>query len=106
MSDSKERRQTERRLAGETGLVSFGQDPLPCRVIDVSDTGAQVRIEGRRSTRNFVGKRASLIRHQPSGDVGPLEGRIVWARPAVNGVYLGIELSHDGNRDQSRAAND
>lgn len=106
MSDTKERRQTERQLAGGTGMISFGQEPLPCRVIDVSDTGAQVRIDGRRATRNFVGKRASLTRHQPSGDVGPVESRVVWARPAVNGVYLGLELLGDGARAESRAAGD
>ncbi len=94
MDDSKDRRQTERQITEVTGVISFGQDPLVCRVIDVSESGAQVRIDGRRASRNLVGKRMSLILDGSSGAVKPppLEGRVVWVRPAVNGVYLGIEV--------------
>lgn len=93
MSETPERRQAQRRIAEGTGSISFGQDPVACRVIDLSDTGAQIRIDGRRASRNLVGKRASLkIDGAAKPDSGPLDGRVVWARPAVHGVYLGIEL--------------
>jgi hypothetical protein len=93
MSETKERRQAERQPAGGTGTVTFGEQLLPCRVIDISETGAQIRIDGRRATRNFVGKKASLVRDDGRSDAAPLEGRVVWARPAVNGVYLGLEIA-------------
>jgi hypothetical protein len=91
MSETAERRQ--RRNAEGTGSISFGHEPFACRVIDVSENGAQIRIDGRRASRNLVGKRALLrLDGVPNGSGSPLDGRIVWARPAVNGVYLGIEL--------------
>lgn len=81
-------------MSDGTGLISFGQEPLACRIIDLSDTGAHVRIDGKRASRNLVGKRASLTLESPKQRL--LEGRVVWARPAVNGVYLGITLDgHD-----------
>jgi hypothetical protein len=93
MSETRDRRHTSRQFAGVTGVVTIGDEPLPCRVIDVSETGAQVRIDGRRASRNFVGKRVSLVRQDGSKRIGPVEGRVVWARPAVTGVYLGLELA-------------
>lgn len=102
MNETKERRQTERQIAGGTAVVSFGQEPVPCRIIDVSDTGAQIRIDGRRATRNFVGKRASLVRNGSSSSHGaPLEARVVWVRPAVNGVYLGLEILKSERKPES-----
>ena len=100
MSEATERRGAERRHADGGGSISFGQDALACRVIDLSETGAQVRIDGKRASRNLVGKRASLTleNHTPK----LLEGRVVWARPAVNGVYLGIAL--DGNEAKQASA--
>jgi hypothetical protein len=92
MEETKERRHFERQLAEGTGVISFGQEPLQCRVIDLSQTGAQVRIDGRRASRNLMGKRASLTLDASAGRPGPLEGRVVWVRPAVNGVYLGLEI--------------
>lgn len=68
----------------------MGQDPIACRVIDLSDSAAQVRIDGKRASRTLVGKRASLTLEGTEGKL--LEGRVVWARPAVNGVYLGISV--------------
>lgn len=93
MSDPTERRQAERQIAEGTGLISFGQEALACRVIDVSENGAQVRIDGRRASRNLVGKRTSLVLDGSAGanKEATLEGRVVWVRPAVNGVYVGIE---------------
>ena len=65
---------------------------MPCRVIDLSDTGAQIRIDGRRASRNLIGKRTTLKLDGLRAGDPEVEGRVVWARPAVNGVYLGIEL--------------
>ncbi len=90
MDESTERRQAQRRNAEGMGSVSFGQDPITCRVIDLSNTGAQLRIDGRRASRNLVGKRISLTLDGLKQE--PLLGRVVWARPAVNGVYLGIAI--------------
>lgn len=88
MSEATERRATERRQSDGSGSISFGQEALPCRIIDLSDNGVQVRIDGKRASRNLVGKRASITLEGPKPRL--LEGRVVWARPAVNGVYLGI----------------
>jgi hypothetical protein len=88
MSEATERRQALRQNAEGTGMISFGQEPVACRVIDVSERGAQVRIDGRRASRNLVGKRTTIEGVRPE----PLTGRVVWARPAVNGVYLGIAI--------------
>lgn len=88
MSDAQEGRGAERPHADGAGVISFGQEPVGCRVIDLSDTSAQVRIDGKRASRNFVGKRASLTLEGSKPRM--FEGRVVWARPAVNGVYLGI----------------
>ena len=91
MSEATERRGAERRHADGGGSISFGQEPFACRVIDLSETGAQVRIDGiKRASRNLVGKRAALTLEGAAPKL--LEGRVVWARPAVNGVYLGISL--------------
>jgi hypothetical protein len=90
MSEATERRGAERRHADAGGMISFGQDSVGCRIIDLSDTGAQVRIDGKRASRNLVGKRASLALEGEKPRM--LEGRVVWARPAVNGVYLGISI--------------
>jgi PilZ domain-containing protein len=90
MSEATERRGAERRNADGGGTISFGQDAFACRVIDLSETGAQVRIDGKRASRNLVGKRTSLTLESQGAKL--LEGRVVWARPAVNGVYLGISL--------------
>jgi len=90
MSEAPERRSVERRHTDGGGTISFGQEPLGCRVIDLSDTGAQIRIDGKRASRNLVGKRASLTLEGNKPRL--LEGRVVWARPAVNGVYLGIAV--------------
>ncbi len=85
---------TGRRATDGAGSISFGQEALACRVVDLSDTGVQVRIDGKRANRNLVGKRASLTLDGEKPRV--LAGRVVWARPAVNGVYLGITLEgHD-----------
>ncbi len=93
MSEATERRQSQRQNADGGGSISFGQEPVACRVIDLSATGAQVRIDGRRASRNLVGKRAALALEGARADAPKLvEGRVVWARPAVNGVYLGIAL--------------
>ena len=93
MSEATERRAAERRPADAGGSISFGQEALACRVIDLSDTGAQVRIDGKRASRNLVGKRALLTLE---GNTPRLfAGRVVWARPAVNGVYLGISVDAD-----------
>ena len=94
MSDTKERRHTERQIAESTGLISFGQEAVVCRIIDVSESGAQIRIDGRRASRNLVGKRTSLVLdgNSESNKPAPLEGRVVWVRPAVNGAYVGIEV--------------
>ncbi|MGH7822933.1 MAG: PilZ domain-containing protein [Candidatus Binatia bacterium] len=104
MSETKERRQTERQLAGGTASVSFGQEPLQCRIIDFSETGAQIRIDGRRATRNFVGKRASLVRNGSSSGSHALEARVVWVRPAVNGVYLGLEILKPDRKVETSAS--
>ena len=90
MTSEAERRGAERRHADGEGTISFGQDGLSCRIIDVSATGAQVRIDGKRASRNLVGKRASIALQGEKPRM--LEGRVVWARPAVNGVYLGISI--------------
>ena len=93
MSESTERRQSQREHADGGGSISFGQESVACRVIDLSATGAQVRIDGRRASRNLVGKRAALaLEHTKSEAPKLVEGRVVWARPAVNGVYLGLAL--------------
>jgi hypothetical protein len=95
MSEAKERRHSERQITEGTGLISFGREPVSCRVIDVSDNGAQVRIDGRRASRQMMGKRMTLVMDggAASGEkASPVEGRVVWVRPAVNGVYLGIEI--------------
>ena len=90
MSEATERRGAERRHADGGGSISFGQEPFACRVIDLSETGAQIRIDGKRASRNLVGKRASL--NLEGSNPKLLEGRVVWARPAVNGVYLGLSI--------------
>lgn len=90
MSEAMERRGSERRNADAGGLISFGQEAVGCRIIDLSDTGAQVRIDGKRASRNLVGKRASITLEGEKPRL--LAGRVVWARPAVNGVYLGIAV--------------
>jgi len=92
MSEAQERRGAERRHADAGGTISFGQEALGCRVIDLSQTGAQVRIDGKRASRNLVGKRASLTLEGSKPRL--VEGRVVWARPAVNGVYLGIAVEN------------
>ena len=92
MSEAQERRGAERRHANAGGTISFGQEALGCRVIDLSQTGAQVRIDGKRASRNLVGKRASLTLEGSKPRL--VEGRVVWARPAVNGVYLGIAVEN------------
>ncbi|MGH7803743.1 MAG: PilZ domain-containing protein [Candidatus Binatia bacterium] len=91
MNPVDERRQSARRSAEATGKISFGAEGLACRVIDVSATGAQVRIDGRRASRNLVGKRISLA-IDAAADLAAesFTGHVVWARPAVNGVYLGL----------------
>ena len=97
MSEATERRGAERRHADGGGSISFGQEALACRVIDISETGAQVRIDGKRASRNLVGKRASLTLEGQRPKL--LEGRVVWARPAVNGVYLGLSIdTNDANQ--------
>jgi hypothetical protein len=93
MSEAQERRATDRRPAEGSGTISFGQEALGCRVIEVSEAGAQVRIDGKRASRNLVGKRASLTLEGAKPRL--LEGRVAWARPAVNGVYLGIAVEND-----------
>jgi PilZ domain len=94
MNPVDERRGAARRSAEAMGKVSFGAEDLPCRVIDVSATGAQVRVDGRRASRNMVGKRVSLaIDGTPEVEAGSFSGHVVWARPAVNGVYLGLSFS-------------
>ncbi|MBI2962518.1 MAG: PilZ domain-containing protein [Deltaproteobacteria bacterium] len=90
MSEATERRGAERRATDRGGSVSFGQEVLACRIVDLSETGAQVRIDGKRASRNLVGKRASLTLEGPKPRV--LAGRVAWARPAVNGVYLGLAI--------------
>jgi hypothetical protein len=90
MREATERRAAERRPAEAGGSISFGQEALACRVIDLSDSGAQVRIDGKRASRNLVGKRALLTLEGTTPKL--LEGRVMWARPAVNGVYLGIAV--------------
>jgi hypothetical protein len=90
MNEPTECRSAERRPPEAGGSISFGQDPIACRVIDLSDSAAQVRIDGKRASRTLVGKRASLTLEGTSRK--PLEGRVVWARPAVHGVYLGISV--------------
>jgi hypothetical protein len=92
MSEAQERRGAERRPADGGGTISFGQEALGCRVIELSDTGAQVRIDGKRASRNLVGKRASLTLEGAEPKL--IEGRVAWARPAVNGVYLGITVEN------------
>lgn len=92
MGEAQERRGAERRHADAGGTISFGQEALGCRVIDLSQTGAQVRIDGKRASRNLVGKRASLTLEGSKPRL--VEGRVVWARPAVNGVYLGIAVEN------------
>jgi len=92
MGEAQERRGAERRHANAGGTISFGQEALGCRVIDLSQTGAQVRIDGKRASRNLVGKRASLTLEGSKPRL--VEGRVVWARPAVNGVYLGIAVEN------------
>ena len=95
MNPVDERRQATRRRAEATGKIALGSEEAVCRVIDVSVSGAQVRVDGRRASRNLVGKRISLavegIAEMPAG---PFAGHIVWARPAVNGVYLGLAFEH------------
>jgi len=76
-----ERPGSERRHADGGGLISFGQEAVGCRIIDLSETGAQVRIDGKRASITLEGDKPRL-----------LAGRVVWARPAVNGVYLGIAV--------------
>ena len=94
MNPPDERRQSARRSAEATGKLSFGAEDLACRVIDVSATGAKVRVDGRRASRNFVGKRISLaIDATPELEAASFAGHVVWARPAVNGVYLGLAFS-------------
>jgi len=88
MSEATERRGAERPHADSGGTISFGQDGVSCRIIDLSETGAQIRIDGKRASRNLVGKRASIALEGEKPRM--LEGRVVWARPAVNGVYLGL----------------
>ncbi len=88
MSEPQERPAIERRHADGGGTISFGQEAVGCRVIDLSETAAQVRIDGKRASRTLVGKRASLTLEGSKPKL--FEGRVVWARPAVNGVYLGI----------------
>ena len=100
MSEATERRQAQRRNAEGAGTISFGQEPVACRVIDVSERGAQVRIDGRRASRNLVGKRTTIEGVTPA----PLLGRVVWARPAVNGVYLGIAIDGAETKAASPAA--
>lgn len=102
MNETKERRHERRQIAEGVGFVTVGQEKLPCRVIDISETGAQVRVDGRRASRNLMGKRLSLAR-DGAGSEAPLGGRVVWVRPAVNGVYLGIELDRaDGAASAAR----
>jgi hypothetical protein len=88
VSEAQDRRVAERRHPDGGSTISFGQEVVGCRVIELSETGAQVRIDGKRASRTLVGKRASLTLE--SGKSRNFEGRVVWARPAVNGVYLGI----------------
>ena len=90
MSEATERRGAERRHPDAGGTISFGQEILTCRIIDLSESGAQVRIDGKRASRNLVGKRASLTLDGTTPKL--VEGRVVWARPAVNGVYLGLSM--------------
>jgi hypothetical protein len=90
MSEATERRAAEQRHSDGGGTIVFGQEILTCRIIDVSGSGAQVRIDGKRASRNLVGKRASLTLDGAIPKL--LEGRVVWARPAVNGVYLGLSV--------------
>jgi hypothetical protein len=100
MSSIDERRQAIRRAAEATGKITLGAEgDVACRVIDVSESGAQVRVDGRRATRNLVGKRISLAIDGAAGGLGATSyaGHIVWARPAVNGVYLGLAFA--GARD-------
>ena len=94
MNPVDERRQAARRSAEATAKISFGNEGLACRLIDVSATGAQVRIDGRRASRNLVGKRISLaIDASAELAAETFAGHVVWARPAVNGVYLGLAFS-------------
>jgi PilZ domain-containing protein len=93
MTETTERRQAQRQHADSGGSISFGRESVACRIIDLSTTGAQVRVDGRRASRNLVGKRAALALEGEKPEAAKLvEGRVVWARPAVNGVYLGIAL--------------
>jgi hypothetical protein len=98
MNETKERRQLERQTADGIAVIAFGQDSVSCRVIDVSVNGAQVRIDGRRASRNLMGKRVELSLNVP-GLPADLPGRVVWVRPAVNGVYLGIERDRPDARN-------
>ncbi|MEA2624508.1 MAG: PilZ domain [Candidatus Binatota bacterium] len=107
MSEFKERRQGDRRPADNTGQISFGGEPVDCRVIDLSAEGAQVRIDGRRASRNLMGKRARLtMTGNAENDSFLLEGNIVWVRPAVNGVYLGLSRGRRLLRDPDESAAD
>jgi hypothetical protein len=99
MSETTERRAAERRHADAGGSISFGREPFHCRIIDLSDTGVQVRIDGKRASRNLVGKRAELTLEGSNPRL--IEGRVVWARPAVNGVYLGIAVDDGDGKSQS-----
>lgn len=94
MTQADERRRSTRRRTEGTGEIRFGGEAFACRILDVSETGAQIRIDGRRGSRTLVGKRALLaIESEGSTDAEAREGRVVWARPAVAGVYVGLAFA-------------
>lgn len=98
MARNTERRSAARRRTDSTGTVALGQEEATCRVIDVSDAGAQIRIDGRRASRNLHGRRVSLTIDSRKA----YRGNVVWVRPAVNGVYLGLQF--DGAEDERARA--
>lgn len=94
MPDAEERRRAVRRPAETTGEVVVGSQAYSCHVIDVSSAGARIRIDGRRASRSMVGKPISLtVNGSPQPKPPPWAGRVVWARPAVAGVYLGLAFA-------------
>jgi len=91
VAEAEERRRAVRRPAETTGEVVVGREAYACHVIDVSSVGARIRIDGRRASRSLVGKPISLtVNGTPEPPPAPWAGRVVWARPAVAGVYLGL----------------
>ena len=73
-----ERRVAARKRVLKSGMVDLRESALPCKIVDLSDTGAGLALSGARYVPNFF---TLLI-----PDYAPVFCQIIWRRQERLGV--------------------